>query len=673
MLCSILTGRSLRSLHDCSKKIWRLKNIHICKRSFNVTNRLSLQNTTLLLGSTGIIVLFERKHIALCDQIKNRESVRLNKAVKSELDWKRLLSILRSEIWLILGSLAAALLAAYLNVRIPLSLGDFVNVLSDVIKNSEEFLLARFKGPALRLLTLYLSQAACTFVYISLLSKMGENIAMKLKYNLFETIMKQDISFFDEIRTSTLVDCASSDVQEFKSTFKQCISQGVKSIAQITGGFFTLFVLSPTMTLSIIVVVPAIIVIGTSFGAILRTISKNAQVQSLKASTLFEEAVSNIRTVRAFANEDTECQKYKEYLSASQNLNAKLGYGIAAFQAGTNIFLNALVLGTLCLGCHLISMNNLKPGDLMSFLVATQTIERSFAHLSLLFGHVVKGKEALKRIFHYCDLTPKIPISGGIILDNDKFSPSIQFEHVTFSYPTRTKQRVLNDLNLTIPAGKTVAVVGTSGNGKTTLANLLERYYDVNYGRILISDEDIRHLDPKWLRGSVIGIISQEPVLFATSIKENIKFGKPSADDREVYEAAKLANADEFIRSFPNGYDTILGERGITISGGQKQRIAIARALIKDPAILVLDEATSALDPESEKIVQKTLEEVSRNRTVLIIAHRLTTVQNADIIVVLNKGEIVEMGSHKVLCAKRGYYWELMNKPQITKVEDNKS
>lgn len=665
MLWTLVAGRGSRYLKVCRKKIWCSASIQTWQRSCNIVkNRLCFQNrfhnATLLLGGTSVIIVWKQKQIAHCSYVPIHETIN---PVKKELDWRRLFCILRSEIWLILGSLTAALLAAYLNVKIPLCLGDFVNILSDVVKNSEEFLLARFKEPSIRLLTMYFCQAACTFGYISLLSKIGENIAMKLKYDLFEAIMKQDIAFFDEIRTSSLVDCATSDVQEFKSTFKQCISQGVRSIAQITGGFVSLFVLSPIMTLSILVVVPVVILIGTSFGAILRAISKDAQKQSLKACTVFEESVSNMRTVRAFANEDTECMKYKEYLQESQKLSVKLGYGIAAFQAGTNIFLNSLVLSTLCLGCHLISMNNLKPGDLMSFLVATQTIQRSFANLSLLFGHIVKGKEALRRIFHYCDLIPEIPVTGGIILDDDVFSPSILFEHVTFSYPTRPKQYILKDLNLLIPAGKAVAVVGPSGNGKTTLANLLERYYDVNSGKILISNENIQRLNPKWLRGSVIGIISQEPVLFATSVKENIRYGKPTANDQEVYEAAKQANADEFITSFPDGYDTVLGERGITISGGQKQRIAIARALIKNPSILILDEATSALDAESEKIVQKTLEQVSRNRTVLIIAHRITTVQNADIIVVLNKGEIVEMGTHKALCARKGYYWELMNQP----------
>lgn len=206
-----------------------------------------------------------------------------------------------------------------------------------------------------------------------------------------------------------------------------------------------------------------------------------------------------------------------------------------------------------------------------------------------------------------------------------------------------------------------VAVVGSSGNGKSTIAALLMRFYDVNSGSIIIDGVDIKKLDQTWLRKRVIGLINQEPVLFAMSILENIRYGKPEATDIEVIEAAKIANADSFITSFPNGYNTIVGERGVTVSGGQKQRIAIARAILKNPAILILDEATSALDTESEMHVQSALESVTKGKTVLVIAHRLSTVKNADVIVVLNKGEIVEIGDHNTLLEKKGFYWNLMN------------
>lgn len=379
-----------------------------------------------------------------------------------------------------------------------------------------------------------------------------------------------------------------------------------------------------------------------------------------------EEVLSNIRTVRSFSNEKMECQNFRDQLQITSKMNTILGYGIGLFQAGTNLFLNGLVLGTLYIGTQYVISDHLSPGRLMSFLVTAQIIQKSFAQLSLTFGHFMKGKQSFSRICFFSSLKPTIPISGGIRIPYHSLIPTIEFRNVTFAYPTRPEQIILDNLNLTLPAGKMVAVVGASGNGKSTIALLLERFYDVNSGTITLNNIDIRDLDPHWWRGSIIGIINQEPVLFATSIKENIRYGKPDATDEEVFEAAKQANADNFINSFPEGYDTLVGERGISVSGGQKQRIAIARALIKKPSVLILDEATSALDPESEKVVQETLEKVCQGRTVLIIAHRLSTVRNADAIAVLNKGIVLEMGSHESLMKQKGAYYKMMNQQQNT-------
>jgi len=316
-----------------------------------------------------------------------------------------------------------------------------------------------------------------------------------------------------------------------------------------------------------------------------------------------------------------------------------------------------------------MTTNSLDPGQLMSFLMVTQMLQHSLGQFSLLFGHYVKGIAAGSRIFEYINKDPKTSIHGGIQIPHHLFKPEIEFKDITFSYPTRPEQIILKDFNLTLPPGKIVAVVGSSGNGKSTIAALLMRFYDVNSGSIIIGGEDIKDLDQTWLRKRVIGLINQEPILFAMSILENIRYGKPEATDKEVIEAAKIANADSFITTFPNGYNTVVGERGVTVSGGQKQRIAIARAILKNPAILILDEATSALDTESEMHVQSALESVSNGKTVLVIAHRLSTVKNADVIVVLNKGEIVEVGDHNSLLKKKGFYWNLMNQQTSDKAK----
>ncbi|XP_046661301.1 mitochondrial potassium channel ATP-binding subunit isoform X2 [Homalodisca vitripennis] len=582
-------------------------------------------------------------------------------------DWKKFFELIWPDVWSLLGAIFAALAAALMNIQIPIYLGTVINVMTRYLGSvTPANFNAEMQGPVFSILGLYVAQSAATFVYIYLLSNLGERLATRLKCELYSSILRQDLAFFDQKRTGDLVDCITSDVQEFKSAFKMVVSQGLRSLTQIVGCVVSMYVLSPTMTMGMLVIVPTVIVGGTMVGAVLRSVSRAAQQQSAAVTTVSEETISNIRTVRAFANEQLELQRFQGQVERAQTLYQKLGAGIALFQAGTNLFLNGIVLASLTVGGYLIAAQELDAGKLMSFLVATQTIQRSLAQLSLLFGSYVRGVQAGARVFQFINTEEKIPLTGGKIIPAHSLVADVEFENVTFAYPTRPQQVVLKDFNLKLPAGKTVAIVGTSGNGKSTIAALLERFYDVDGGTIRVGGVDVRELDPSWLRGQTIGIINQEPVLFATSILENIRYGRPQATDQEVYEVARLANADQFISQFPEGYNTVLGERGVTVSGGQKQRIAIARALLKNPAILILDEATSALDTESEKVVQHALEQASRNRTVLVIAHRLSTVQHADIIVVLSAGHIVEMGNHESLIKKKGYYWNLMNQQSST-------
>jgi len=412
------------------------------------------------------------------------------------------------------------------------------------------------------------------------------------------------------------------------------------------------------------IVIPSVILVGTSIGSILRKLSKMAQAQTAKATAVCDEAISNVRTVRSFAQEDYEIDRYAAEVDKAQRMNEWLGFGIGIFQSGTVMFLNGIVLGTLYYGGYLLSVQELTPGDLMAFLVSTQTIQRSLGHMSLLFGQFVRGVSAGTRVFEYINLEPTIPVKGGRKIAFHNLIGDVAFDRISFTYPTRPEQQILKDFSLQIPGGKIIALVGTSGGGKSTIASLLERFYDCDSGNVTIDGIDIKNLDPKWLRGKAIGYINQEPTLFATSIMENIRYGRPEATDVEVREAALAANAHEFITGFPKGYDTVVGERGVTVSGGQKQRIAIARALLKNPSILVLDEATSALDAESERIVQDALDTICKGRSVLVIAHRLSTIQNADVIAVLNNGKIAEMGTHQQLKRLGGLYSSLIKQQE---------
>lgn len=336
-----------------------------------------------------------------------------------------------------------------------------------------------------------------------------------------------------------------------------------------------------------LIVVPSVILVGTTIGSVLRKLSKLAQAQTAKALAVGDEAISNVRTVRSFAMEEYEMERYGKEVDHAKSLNQWLGLGIGIFQSGTVLFLNGIVLSTLYYGGYLLAVQELTPGDLMAFLVSTQNIQRSLGQMSVLFGQFVRGMSAGARVFDYINLQPSIPISGGKKIPFHNMMGYVGFNDVSFTYPTRPDQPILKNFNLKVTGGKIVALVGSSGGGKSTIASLLERFYDTNSGSVTIDGVDIKELDPKWLRGQCIGFINQEPTLFATTIMENIRYGRPNATDVEVKEAALAANAHDFISKFPNGYDTVVGERGVTVSGGQKQRIAIARALLKNPSILV--------------------------------------------------------------------------------------
>ncbi|CAM9205099.1 unnamed protein product [Bubo scandiacus] len=589
-------------------------------------------------------------------------------------NWPLFWTFLRPQLLALSAAVALALGAALLNVHIPVLLGQLVNVVARCARGHIAGYLREARSPALRLLAVYCVQGLLTFGYIALLARVGEQVAGSMRKALFVSLLRQDVAFFDANRTGQLVNRLTADIQEFKSSFKLAISQGLRSGTQTLGCFVSLYLLSPKLTGLLLVVLPVLVGAGALIGTVLRSFSRRAQEQVAKATGVADEVLGNVRTVRAFAMEDPQAgggcisaviparRLYCTEVDRASWLNERLGLGIAAFQGLSNLALNGIVLGTIFVGGSLMAGDELSPGDLMSFLVASQTVQRSMANISILLGQVVRGLSAGARVFELLTLEPSVALRGGGSIPSHSLLGRICFNRVSFSYPTRPGYLVLRDFSLTLPPCKTVAIVGPSGGGKSTVAALLERFYEPTQGTITLDGHDISSLDPSWLRGQVIGFISQEPVLFGTTIMENIRFGKPGASDAEVYAAAQLANADGFIRSFPEGYDTVVGERGVMLSGGQKQRVAIARALLKDPPILILDEATSALDAQSEKVVQEALDRAVMGRTVLLIAHRLSTIQGADLIVVLAQGRVAEAGTHEDLVRRGGLYAELIRR-----------
>uniref|UniRef100_A0A8C5D1A4 Mitochondrial potassium channel ATP-binding subunit n=1 Tax=Gadus morhua TaxID=8049 RepID=A0A8C5D1A4_GADMO len=559
-----------------------------------------------------------------------------------EFKWHILWEFVKPQLFALLGAVVLAFGAAILNIQIPLILGELVNIVARYMREHTGNYIQEIRGPALKLLGLYGIQGLLTTGYIILLSRVGERVASDMRKTLFAALLRQDVAFFDANKTGQLVNRLTSDIQEFKSSFKLVISQGLRSLTQTVGCFVSLYIISPKLTGLTVVVLPCLVGGGALIGSFLRKLSRLAQEQVSRATGVADEALGNVRTVKAFAMEERELQLYAYEVEKSCEMNESLGNGIAVFQGLSNVALNCIVLGTIFAGGSLLAGDEMSPGDLMSFLVASQTVQRSLASISILFGQVVRGLSSGARVFEYMTLEPSIQVLGGGRIPSTSLTGRIDFMDISFTYPTRPGHQILKGFNLTLPPAKTVAIVGESGGGKSTVAALLERFYDPDNGVIMLDGLDIQTLDLSWLRGQVIGFINQEPVLFGSSVMENIRFGKPEATDAEVISAAKQANAHRFITSFPDGYGTVVGERGVTLSGGQKQRIAIARALIKNPTVLVLDEATSALDAESERVVQEALDRATKGRTVLIIAHRLSTIQGADLICVMSNGRIVE-------------------------------
>lgn len=495
-------------------------------------------------------------------------------------------------------------------------------------------------------------------------------MACEIRRDLFEKILIQDIEFFDANRTGELVNRLTVDVQDFKSCFKQTISQGLRSIAQLIGGSISLFIISPQLATIALVSVPTAVFFGSFLGASLRALSRKAQAQNEKATSVCQEALGNIRTVKSCAAENIELMFFDREIQESARLSQELGAGIALFQALTNMFLNCMVLGTLYLGGHLMSNNSISAGQLMAFLVASQGVQRSLAQGSIMMGNVIRGITSGSRVFEYLAVEPKIDLIAGTIIPDEDLKGEIRFESISFAYPSRPEQVVLKDFNLTLKQGQTVALVGSSGSGKSTVAALLERFYEPSSGAIYIDGVKLNEISPIWLRNEVIGYIDQQPILFGCSIKENIRYGRQNATEEEILEASKQSQSHGFIESLPDSYQTNVGERGAQLSGGQRQRIAIARALLKKPVILILDEATSALDASSEAEVQKALDTAIVNRTTLVIAHRLSTIQNADVIVVIDNGRIKEQGNHHDLMRMKGLYYELVKKQEKKDEED---
>ncbi|KAJ4849823.1 hypothetical protein Tsubulata_040648 [Turnera subulata] len=473
-------------------------------------------------------------------------------------------------------------------------------------------------------------------------------------------VLRQDISFFDtEVSTGDIMHGISSDVAQIQEVMGEKMAHFVHQICTFICGYAVGFKQSWKVSLAVFSVTPLMMACGIAYKAIYVGLATKEEASYRKAGSIAEQAISSIRTVFSFVAEDHLAERYNDLLAKSETIGAKIGFAKGAGMGVIYLVTYATWALAFWYGGVLVSKGELSGGAAIACFFGVNVGGRGLALSLSYFAQFAQGTVAAGRVYEVIDRIPDIdPYSPhGRKLSNVR--GRVEFKGVTFAYPSRPDTLILHSLNLVIPSSKTIALVGASGGGKSTIFALIERFYDPMKGMITLDGHDLRTLQVKWLRGQV-GMLGQEPVLFATSILDNVMMGKEHATKKEAINACIAANAHSFIFDLPFGYDTQVGDRGTQLSGGQKQRIALARAMIKDPRILLLDEPTSALDPESEAIVQKAIDKISTNRTTLVIAHRLATVRNADTIVVLDQGSVVEIGNHRQLMEKAGAYYDLV-------------
>ncbi len=485
---------------------------------------------------------------------------------------------------------------------------------------------------------------------------MGAKMEYDMRAEIFGHMQKLSFSFYDDAKVGQLMSRITSDLFDITELLHHGPENIILSILKIFGALVILCNINVWLALAAFAVLPFMIVFAVVLNKKMRRAFKKNRIKIAAINEQIEDNLSGIRVVKSFANEDIENQKFKVgndgFLAAKKNSYKLMG----AFQSGVGVFTTLIQINVILAGAVLIAKNMLNISDLITFLlyigVFTDPI-RTIVDFTEQFQNGYTGFERFREIMN---IEPDITDSPDAC-DIGEVRGDISFENVSFSYKD-SQDKVLNNVSLEVPAGSYMALVGSSGAGKTTLCSLIPRFYDVTSGRILIDGRDIRDIKLKSLRNQ-IGIVQQDVYLFSGTIFENIQYGKPKASREEVIEAAKNANAHEFIMSFPDGYDTDIGQRGIKLSGGQKQRLSIARVFLKNPPILIFDEATSALDNESERVVQESLEKLAKNRTTFVIAHRLTTIQNAQKILVLSEEGIAESGTHRELLEKGGLYEKL--------------
>ena len=555
--------------------------------------------------------------------------------------------------WYFAAGMLLLVLGSGMFMLFPMIVGEMVD-----IANGEEqrFTLAQMTKALILLLVI---QTVFSYLRVMCFAITSEKGMADVRKTLYEKFVTLSIPFYEKNRIGALSSRITNDVAQLQSVFSITLAEFIRQVIILLLGIVILVVFTRRLALVMFATFPIIMVGAIFFGRFVRKLSKQRQQELAETNTTVIETLSNIQDVKAFTNEDLENRRYGIAIDGVVEIALRL----AKYKARFSAFIIALLFGSIffiiIVGVRMVMNDQMSLGELVQFITYTGILGASIGGLSNFYTEIVKAIGGTERIREILDTESEVALRDDW-KRNLHLKGAIEFNQVSFTYPTRTDIEVLKNVNLKVPFGQKIALVGQSGSGKSTIARLLMRYYSVQSGSIKVDGKNVEDYDITDYRFNV-AIVPQDVLLFGGSIKENISYGRPDATDEEILQAAEQSNSWEFISKFPEQLETLVGERGIQLSGGQRQRIAIARAMLKNPAILILDEATSALDAESEHLVQMALEKLMVGRTSVIIAHRLSTIKDADTIYVLDNGAVVESGTHtELLSQEKGIYQNLV-------------
>jgi subfamily B ATP-binding cassette protein MsbA len=528
-------------------------------------------------------------------------------------------------------------------LRLGGTLWDVITVQHDADRMAQMILL---------LLGLVLLQGLCSMGHSYLTAWVSQRVMADFRTHLFAHLQTLSVNFFSKRRTGELMSRLMNDVTVIQNVVTDTPIDAAKQIVTFIGGAGFLFAMNWQLCLLILVLLPLLVVVAKLFGRRLRALSTTIQDQTASVSTLVEEVIAGIRVVKSFVQTKREEQRFVTQVQTAMELSLRRATIMAWFVPTITFVTFASAAAVLWYGGRQVIDGTVSPGDLFAFVLFAGILIGPFGSAARVFAQIKEAQGAMQRVFEILDTYAEIADAPGAV-DLPPIRGHVRAEHISFAYDPR--QPILSDLSFEAKPGELIAIVGPTGSGKTTIMNLLHRFYDPTAGRLTVDGHDVKdvRLDSLYRQ---IALVPQDTILFGGPIRDNIRYGREDASEEEMIAASKAAHAHEFIVGFPDGYQTIVGEKGINLSGGQRQRVAIARAILKNPRILLLDEATSALDTESERLVQEALERLMVNRTTFVVAHRLSTIQRADRILVLNKGKIVEEGTHAALLEQRGLY-----------------